>query len=73
MDDPNFVAVEATEERFRVLTHVPSGAGFDETGRGKWPADQFTFRRLEEGAIRRVAQGDQAPRPVETATDKRKV
>ena len=46
------VAVEATEERFRVLKHQPSGIGFEEDGRSEWPADQFTFRLKDEGAIR---------------------
>lgn len=58
----DFVAVEATEERYRALQHQPSGAGFEENGRGLWPADQFTFRLRDEGAIRIVEPGS-APAP----------
>jgi hypothetical protein len=45
------VAVEATEERFRALKHYPSGLGFEADGTARWPADQFTFRLRDEGAI----------------------
>ena len=48
------VAVEATEERFRTLKHFPSGLGFSEDGTARWPADQFTFRLRDDGAIRIV-------------------
>lgn len=46
------VAVEATEERFRALKHYPSQTGFEADGTARWPADQFTFRLRDEGAIR---------------------
>ena len=46
------VAVEATEARFRALKHYPSQIGFELDGTARWPADQFTFRLAEEGAIR---------------------
>lgn len=46
------VAVEATEARFRVLKHFPSQIGFEADGTARWPADQFTFRLRDEGAIR---------------------
>lgn len=45
------VAVEATKSAYRVLRHEPSGTPLDENGRGIWPADQFTFRLREDGAI----------------------
>ncbi|GJD58359.1 hypothetical protein [Methylobacterium dankookense] len=51
---PDLIAVEAVEERFRALTHQPSGEPFSEDGKARWPADQFTFRLIQEGAIRRV-------------------
>ena len=53
---PEQVAVEATSKQFRVLVHQPSGEGFDEAGKGLWPADQFTFRLIGEGSIRRVPE-----------------
>lgn len=46
------VAVEATEARFCVLKHFPSQIGFEADGTARWPADQFTFRLRDEGAIR---------------------
>ncbi|MFB0491309.1 hypothetical protein ABIE45_003895 [Methylobacterium sp. OAE515] len=46
------VAVEATEERYRALKHMPSQTGFEADGTARWPADQFTFRLRDEGAIR---------------------
>lgn len=46
------VAVEATEERYRALKHMPSQIGFEADGTARWPADQFTFRLRDEGAIR---------------------
>lgn len=49
----NTVRVEATEERFRVLMHMPGRIKLDpETGRGTWPADSFTYRLEAEGSIR---------------------
>lgn len=55
---PELVAVEATEERYRVLRHEPSGESFDENGQGRWPADQFTYRLRNEGAIRIINDGE---------------
>lgn len=52
MAEPATVAVEATEERYRALKHHPSGLGFEADGTARWPADQFTFRLREDGAIR---------------------
>ena len=46
------VAVEATQERYRALKHYPSQTGFEADGTAVWPADQFTFRLRDEGAIR---------------------
>lgn len=46
------VAIEATEERFRALKHQPSGLPIAAEGPTRWPADQFTFRLRDEGAIR---------------------
>ena len=45
------VAVRATEERYRALKHMPSQTGFEADGTARWPADQFTFRLRDEGAI----------------------
>lgn len=55
---PDLVAVEATEERYCALRHEPCGAAFDENGCAMWPADQFTFRLRDEGAIRLVPLPD---------------
>lgn len=52
MAGPVTVAVEATEERYRTLKHHPSLIGFEADGTARWPADQFTFRLRDEGAIR---------------------
>lgn len=52
MAENTTVAVEATEARFRTLKHQPSGLGFEADGTARWPADQFTFRLRDEGAIR---------------------
>lgn len=52
MAEPALVAVAVTEERFRALKHNPSGLGFEADGTARWPADQFTFRLRDEGAIR---------------------
>ncbi len=44
----------ATPEMCKHLKH-PNGIGFiDMTTPREWPADQFTFRLLAEGAIRRA-------------------
>jgi hypothetical protein len=53
---PEKVAVEATRRDFRALVHQPSGEGLDEIGKGLWPADQFTFRLIGEGAIKRTPE-----------------
>lgn len=52
MTAPGTIAVEATEERYRVLKHQPGGIPLDKEGRAIWPADQFTFRLIGEGALR---------------------
>lgn len=61
MADTRFVAVEATDERYRALKHIPSGESLDaETGRGRWPADSFTFALKRDGTLRFVEGGDDA-------------
>lgn len=50
MDSPTNVAVEATDARYAALTHQPSGLPVTE----RWPADSFTYRLRDEGAIRIV-------------------
>lgn len=67
MAEPDLVAVEATEERFRALTHQPSGIGFDETGRGDWPRDQYTFALIREGALRYASDETAKPDPKPSA------
>lgn len=70
MSDPTLVAVEATQARYRVLTHLPSGADLDAEGRGQWPADSFTYRLRDEGAIRLVpVASDAPPAPIPAAPE----
>ncbi|WP_407529433.1 hypothetical protein [Methylobacterium oryzisoli] len=59
MTEPAKRAVMATRKDFRTLVHVPSGETLDENGRGLWPADSFTFRLLQEGALKDAP--DEAP------------
>ena len=70
MTEPDLVAVQATEERFYALTHQPDGAPLDEAGAGNWPADQFTFALIREGALKRAATEtatpDDKPAPAKT-------
>jgi hypothetical protein len=47
------VRVEPTKEEYRkVLRHPSTNTAFRETGSLEWPLDQFTKRRIREGAIR---------------------
>jgi len=47
------VRVEPTKEEYRkVLRHPSNNTAFRETGSLEWPLDQFTKRRIREGAIR---------------------
>ena len=59
------VAVEATEARFRALKHYPSQTGFEADGTARWPADQFTFRLRDEGAIRLLEDLHDAGNPTD--------
>jgi hypothetical protein len=59
MNESPTVAVEATDEKYFVLKHQPTGLGLDADGKGTWPADQFTFRLAAEKSIRIVK--DKAP------------
>ena len=57
------IAVEVTDPKYRVLRH-PGGQVLDKDGKGVWPADQFTFRRIGDGALReQVAAPVAAPAP----------
>jgi hypothetical protein len=62
------VRVEPTKEEYRkVLRHPSNNTAFRETGSIEWPLDQFTKRRIREGAIRiaesrEPAGGEQAAR-----------
>ena len=58
MTASGWIAIEATDARYYSLTHQPSGQPLDKDGRGVWPADQFTFRLIEERALRE--QGPEA-------------
>ncbi len=55
--------VRATEKRFRALTHQPSGEGLDDKGEGLWPADAYTFRFEQEGALKRFEPDPPAKAP----------
>lgn len=52
MADDSAIAIEATEQKYFVLKHMPGRLPLDADGKGTWPADQFTFRLIEEGALR---------------------
>jgi hypothetical protein len=49
------IAIEATEEKYRILRHEPTGAVFDADGKSQWPSDQFTHRLIAEGSVRIVS------------------
>lgn len=66
---PGTIAVEATEERYRVLKHQPSGIPLDREGRAIWPADQFTFRLIGEGALREAGLAKAAAAVVAPVAD----
>lgn len=53
MADDRTIAVEATDQRYFTLKHMPGRLPLDADGKGVWPADQFTFRLMQDGAIRR--------------------
>lgn len=55
MAEPELRAVVATRKAFRTLVHAPSGTALDEKGAGLWPADSFTFRLIQEKALRYAA------------------
>lgn len=44
--------VEITDEKHQGLKHQPSGTGFEDNGTAFWPADSFTYKMRDEGAIR---------------------
>jgi hypothetical protein len=46
------IAIEATDPQYFGLKHMPGGRPLDAAGKGVWPADQFTFRLIGEGALR---------------------
>jgi hypothetical protein len=52
MAEPGTIAVEATDAKYVALKHQPGGIPLDADGKGIWPADQFTFRLIGEGALR---------------------
>ncbi|MGD9766854.1 MAG: hypothetical protein AB7U62_04350 [Pseudolabrys sp.] len=54
------IRVRPTKPDYATLQHPTAGA----IGTGAdWPADQFTFRRIGEGAIERVEQSETAADP----------
>jgi hypothetical protein len=61
------VAVQATKKAFYGLRHEPSGSPLQEDGSGIWPADQYTFRLRDDGAIELLT--DEAQRVRATAVD----
>jgi hypothetical protein len=46
------IAVEATDKKYFGLKHMPGGRPLDKDGKGAWPADQFTFRLIQEGSLK---------------------
>lgn len=69
MTEPELVAVRATEKRYRVLRHEPTGGTLDEHGDGMWPPDSFTYRLRDEGAIK-IVESD--PEPASTLATPKK-
>lgn len=62
------VAVEATAPEYVVLRH-PGGEALDAAGRGRWPDDSFTARRVLDGALRVVADDPQSAPPEGSSAD----
>jgi hypothetical protein len=49
------------------MRHIPSGTDLPDEG-GMWPADSFTFRRIADGDLIEVKDGD-VPAASDMATD----
>jgi hypothetical protein len=70
---PQRVRVNPRDDKIRSLMKHPASGGFLSEGSTEWPLDQFTKRRLREGAITIAAStaGDESvehqmvPQPVE--------
>jgi hypothetical protein len=59
----NAVAIQATKRDYFGLKHMPRGLPLDKDGKGIWPADQFTFRLIQEGALCRQDAAASAAKP----------
>ncbi len=65
---PATIAVEATDKKYFGLKHMPGRLSLDAFGKGVWPADQFTFRMIQDGALREVVvSAAPAPAPLPSA------
>jgi hypothetical protein len=62
MQKVTYVRVVPEEKYRKVLKHLPSGIGFSAEGHANWPFDNFTKRRLREGAVK-FAEGQERPVP----------
>ena len=56
-NDKRGVAVEAPDPKYFGLKHMPGALPLDGKGKAVWPADQFTFRLIQDGAIKEQASG----------------
>src|SRR5579885_2610833 len=54
MTAPGMIAVEATSPKYFGIKHMPGRLALDAAGKGVWPADQFTYRLIAEGALREI-------------------
>ncbi len=53
----NYVNIRATSERYARLKHPLSNLAAGTSAQGvRWPHDQFTYRRIEEGSIEKVTE-----------------
>lgn len=49
---PDMIRVNPRDDGVRkFMKHQPSGLSFPESGPAEWPNDQFTIRRLRDGAL----------------------
>jgi len=49
---PMITVIPTKPEYRQYLKHEPSGIGFGEEGGAEWPNDQFTKRRVRDGAVK---------------------
>jgi hypothetical protein len=68
MSQSGTIAIVATDKKYFGLKHMPGALALDANGEGVWPADQFTFRLIQEGAIREQSAAAAQTAPAAPAT-----